>query len=59
MPHHAVFLRVVKIYTIQRDTTDKVGTINVLTFHGKPAIINKSPRGKDAESKTAGAALEV
>jgi hypothetical protein len=49
MPYNAVFMTVVKIDTIRSNTTDKVGTINVLTFHVKPAIINKSPQGKDAE----------
>ena len=57
MPYHAVFVTIVKIDTIRLNTTDKVGTINVLTFHAKPAIINKSPRGEDAESKTAGGSI--
>ena len=59
MPYNDVFMRVVKIYTIRQVTTDKVGTINVLTFHGKPAIINKSPRGKALSSKTGEAAYKV
>lgn len=49
MPYYAVYRVVVKIHTIHPNTTDKVGTINVLTFHAKPAIINKSPQGEDAE----------